>query len=365
MVNLHHLREGLRFARRALIRKFTPYKKYKGNHIEICEQIIEDCWNGEYFKTSSGNFNQFWTRDFGMCCESLIKLGHKDRVKKSLEYALAIFKKYNKITTQITPEGCPLDFPNYTPESTAYIVRCIRLLNDKQLIKKYKVFLNKEIMKAYKISFDTKKGIIKQNKHFSTMKDHYIRNSCMYNNTMISMLSREADKIKLNNPFKNYDFNKIHMKYFWTGDFFKDDLSQHKYVAGDANTFPFWSGNFINKKMFKSCLKNIQDNNLDKPWPLKYTRHRHKHQEMFLPELLAPNYEGTTLFMHLALCFVKTVNMFEKKQSKIYLEKIKKIIEKHKNFLEVYNPNGSVYKKMFYTADEGMLWASIYLELVK
>ncbi len=365
MDSLHQIKEALRFVKYSIKTKFSRYKRYKGDDKQICRQIVDNCWNGRFFKTGGGNYNQFWTRDFGMCCESLINLGYKEKVSKTLQYALDIFEKHNRITTQITPKGYPLDFPCYTPESTAYITRCLRLLDDKKIIKKYKSFIEKKVLKAYETAFDKEKGIIRQDKHFSSMKDHYIRTSSMYNNSMIFMLSRELDKLKFNNPFKKYNFKNIHKKLFWTGEYFLDDLSKHKYVAGDANVFPFWTGNFTDKKMFQRCLKKIQENNLDKPWPLKYTRHRHKHQEMFWPALFASNYEGTTIWMHLGACFIKTVNMFDKKLAKKYLENYKKAIEKHQNFLEVFNTDGTIYKKSFYTSDESMLWASIYLELVR
>lgn len=363
--NYYLLKEALRFVNHSIKQIFQNHKKYQGNHIEICQKIVDDCWNGNFFRTGAGNFNQFWTRDFGFCCESLINLGYKDKVKKTLEYALTKFKKHNNITTQITPEGIPIDFPNYTPESVAYIVRCLRLLGDKNLINNYKELIAKEVKKAYKIAFDKNNNIIKKKYSFSSIKDHYKRSSSMYNNSMILMLSNDLDCLNLKNPLKKHALKKTQKKIFWTGEFFLDDLSGGKYVSGDANVFPFWTGNFTDKRMFLSCLKHIQNNQLDTPWPLKYTKIRHKKNELFLPELFAPNYEGNTIWMHLGLCFIKTVNKFDRNKAKKYINSYKKLIEKNKNFLELYNPDGTVYKKLFYTADEGMLWASIYLDLVK
>tara|TARA_Y100000034_G_scaffold110132_1_gene142018 strand:+ start:3230 stop:4333 length:1104 start_codon:yes stop_codon:yes gene_type:complete len=363
MQNILLAKEGIRFVYNSFKRKFIGYRKYDGNAEEICNQIVKNCWNGQFFKTGAGNFNQFWSRDFGMCCESLIKLGYKNEVRKSLNYALGIFSKQRKITTQITPDGKALNFPCYTPESIAYMVRNLRLLNDKVLIQKYITFIENEVNKAYKLSFDQDKGIIKKNKHFSEMRDHYIKKSSMYTNSMLFMLSNELNKLKLLNPFKGYNFKKIQKDFFWTGDYFLDDLSGNVHVAGDANTFPFWTQNFTSKKMFKSCLNKIQENNLDKPWPLKYVQKDQKKKEMFLPEVFAPNYEGNTIWMHLGACFIKTIDMFDKNQAKKYLNQYKETIELNKNYMEVFNPDGTLYKTLFYTADESMLWSSIFLEL--
>ena len=41
-----------------------------------------------------------------------------------------------------------------------------------------------------------------------------------------------------------------------------------------------------------------------------------------------------------------------------YLEAYRALVEAHKNFLEVFNEDGSVYQTPFYYCDEGMLWAA-------
>jgi hypothetical protein len=41
------------------------------------------------------------------------------------------------------------------------------------------------------------------------------------------------------------------------------------------------------------------------------------------------------------------------------------LIKEHKNFLEVFNRKGKPFKNPFYIADESMLWAAKYLDLVK
>ena len=115
--------------------------------------------------------------------------------------------------------------------------------------------------------------------------------------------------------------------------------------------------------MFKSCLNKIQEKALDKPWPLKYVQKDQKKKEMFLPEFFAPNYEGNTIWMHLGACFVKTTYDFDKKLAKKYIEQYKLNIEENKNYMELFNPNGTIYKTPFYVSDEGMLWSSIFLEM--
>ena len=58
-------------------------KKYDGNAQEICQKVIQDCWNGRFLQTSTGNFIQFWTRDFGWSTNSILKLGYQKEVQQS------------------------------------------------------------------------------------------------------------------------------------------------------------------------------------------------------------------------------------------------------------------------------------------
>ena len=63
--------------------------------------------------------------------------------------------------------------------------------------------------------------------------------------------------------------------------------------------------------------------------------------------------------------FCEVIKNIDKELCKKYLYQYKEQILKHKNFLEVYTPNGKPFKTLFYYTDDSMLWSSIYLDLVK
>jgi hypothetical protein len=200
---------------------------------------------------------------------------------------------------------------------------------------------------------------------------------------MVAMLKQEIEiitkkyQIELINPFANYNYRKIIKDNFFNGKYFNDGLYDKGYVAGDANVFPFWCKIFDIQKdnearrMFSSSLTAIQKDNLDKPFPLKYTNIEMKGKRLFLQNLCSQNYEGNTIWMHLGLCYLDVIAEYEKSDKEI--DKSKK--EMHKkylllygqntisahNFLEVYNTDGSIYKTLLYQTDEGMLWAAKYL----
>src|SRR3989344_4431042 len=192
-----HISEALRIFRRSLKVRVSGFKKYDGDAKEICERIINDCFNGKYFQTSTGHFCQFWTRDFGMCAESLVKLGYKKEVGMTLEYALERFSTANKITTTITPKGKPFNFPRFAVDSIPFLIHAIKISGRIDLIKKYNYFLIKEVQFYFEKVFDPLTSMVRQNVHFSSIKDHYVRNSATYDNCMLVMLKNDLNELKL------------------------------------------------------------------------------------------------------------------------------------------------------------------------
>ncbi|MBW2995726.1 hypothetical protein KY332_00325 [Candidatus Woesearchaeota archaeon] len=353
--------EAFRIFRRSLHVKRNGVKKYKGNAEQICRKIVKDCWNGRYFQVSSGHFCQFYMRDFGFCIDSLLKLGYKKEVRKTLEYAMEIYFKQGLKTT-ITPKGKAVDIFMYSPDTLAYLIRSLRVAKAKDLAEKYRNFLAKEVKKFNDLVIDKETGLVREDKYFGSMKDEAKRRGSCYDNIMAAMLSNELDKLGLFNPFKKYDFKKAIKHLFWTGEYFIDDLKGNKkIVTGDANVFPFWSNVFDNNVMVKKAIKKIQGAKLDVPFPLKYSSV--KEHEFIFVNMFVPNYETNTCWMHMGPLYVQVVKQVDKKKARRYKKKYKEIIEKHHNFLELFDEHGKPFKSKFYYADEGMLWAANYLTL--
>jgi len=355
--------EATRIFFRSIAAKRRGFRKFQGSPEQICEKIVEGCWNGQHFDTSHGHFKQYWTRDTAMPAQALAKLGHKDRLSQTMAYALSRFKKAGRIGTMISPGGRVLDFPDFTPESIAYTLRTLKYADNKNLIKQYKGFLEAQAIKAFKAAVDKNTGLVRTDKNFSTMKDQAIRQSPCYTNCMLGMASNLLNELKLDNPFKEFNYQKLIKDKYWIDSYFLDDLSGKSYISGDANTFPFWTGVFKNKSMFKAAVESMQSVYLDRPFPLKYTQHYIKGQYNWVSEAFTPNYEGDTIWLHLGLCFLETLHMFKHPDLKEYLEKYDKMISHFKTFPEVLESDGSPYKSAFYYCDEGMLWCAAYLRI--
>jgi hypothetical protein len=366
-----YLSEGLRMFKRRIRVLFKGLRKYPGNAEQIAQQIINDCYNQKrnYFMVSSrnGHFCEFYARDFGWCTQALLNLGYRKEVLSTLSYALRIFERYGRIEQSINPGGKPFTFPDkYSPDALAFLIRSLKLAKADDLIKKYEGFLNKEIKRYYGLVIDESTGLVRKDKTFSSMKDHALRQSSCYDNVITGMLSNDLQEIKiLDNPFKKYDYKKIIVDNFWdySGGYFLDDLSGNKFVCGDANVIPFWSGLITDRAMMRKAISAIRAEGLDKPFPLKYADKKFKEHEMISGEVLASGYERNSVWAHVGFMYIKIVSQVDKNLARKYLEQYKKQIETYHTFLELYDCNGKPFRTLLYYADESMLWAANYLYL--
>ncbi|MBW2997399.1 hypothetical protein KY349_03610 [Candidatus Woesearchaeota archaeon] len=366
-MKLIHLSEGLRMFKRARIVNKHGFKRYDGNLEQIIRQIIESCWNGKYFQVSSGHFNEFYCRDFGMCAEALVKLGPKERVIKTLDYALTKFRKHGRITTSISPKGKCFNFLTYGADSLPFIIHSIHVADAKEILNKFKTFLNREIDYYHENVFDAKAFLVKEDRNFSSIKDHAKRSSSCYSNCMLYMLSTDLAALGFKSSFPDNIIRDAILKKFWSrsGNFFYDDLTSQDVVTGDANTFPFWCGVAKSKKRFKQCIESMEKAGLTKPFPLKYTTEQGRIHDMHLIDRLSGGYERDSIWMHLGLCFLDVIKQFDKKRFKRYMEQYEKLIMRHMTFLELYDRKGRPFKSRIYVTDESMLWAAKYLTLKK
>ncbi len=337
--------------------------KYRGKAVDICNKIVHDCWNGRFFQTSTSNFTQFWTRDFGWCVNSLLKLDYGKEVHQTLRYALNRFKEAEKITTTITPKGEPFDFPKQSIDSLPWLIHAIRL--SKFPFAVYTDLLNIEI-KKFQEEFIDDTGLVKEG-HFSSMKDFAIRKSSCYDNSMVGMLAADLAKInsrkkKLENPFEKYDYGKLIVDNFWNGEYFFDDLQKKEYVAGDANLFPFVCGLVEDNNLLKKAINSMEEAKLAEPFPLKYTASR-KYVDFISEEFFLRDYESSAVWMHMGPLYVKLLRKVDPEKANKYKKKYTGLIEMHHNFLEVFDSNGKPFSTPFYYCDDGMLWAANYLTL--
>ncbi len=336
-------------------------RRYTGPAEKICGAIVRDCFNKEdhYFQTSTGHFAQFYARDFGLCVEALMQLGYAPQVKMTLEYAMSAYSRAGRVTTQITPAGRPLDSFGPAADSLPFLLHALEVSGQAELREVYRPFLEAEAQR-YAREFLGRDGLVRPG-YIGSIKDQAVRDRSCYDQTMAAWLSAQLSGLGWKNPLGKLPLRENLLKRYWMGTHFRDDLRSDT-VSGDANVFPSWCG-LVGEDYARPALAAIRAEKLDSPFPLKYTARPPRHEWVALAPLFAPNYEGTTVWAHLGLAYLDVVARYEPALLPAYLKQYEKLILKHRNFLEVYHPDGTPYSSWAYRTDEGMLWASKWAAL--
>lgn len=378
MVNpLTVLEAGAYINRLSRRRALQGWKRYPGDARAICEAAVKDCWNGTFFQGSAGHFSQCWTRDLGMCVESLVKMGYGKECRKSLEYMLRVFAKHGRTTTTIFPgprarrgrggaaeqtRDKPVNIYTEGADTLPYLVRSLRVLDARDFVEQHRKFLESEVRRYYKTVFDARRGIVRMDRHFSGAKDCVNRASACYDNCMVAILSKELDSLGFENPFQKVDFEETLRKRFWKRDHFAEDLSGAKEIAADANITPYLYNLVEDEEMLKASIETLRSKKMDQPFPIRHTERRVPGREKLIPHIFTPNYQGDTVWTQFGPMFIEIVSRVDRGLAKTYIGKYKEWIEKHQNYLELFNADGSVYRGRGYHADEGMIWAAMAWE---
>ncbi len=360
--------DALDMARKSAIRGVRGHKRYPGNSRDIARAIVRDCWNGTYIQGSAGHFHQFWVRDLGMCTPAFQRMGMAHEVHRSLAWALDVYERAGRVTTSIFPGSRAVDIYVYGSDSVPFLMYALRTNEAYDLIDRYRSFLQKEVNRFYKLLLDPKTGLVTRKKTFAEPKDCMKKRSSVFSNAMLAFLAQELESIGgFSIPFDHRGFELKLRREFWRGDHFIDDLSGEEIISGDANTWPFWLGVVKNEAMLKSALAALESEGLTRPFPLRYFSRRLPHREHFYPRLFTPNYQGDTIWSQVGMVCIDLLARVDRIRALEHLHAYSELIERQGNFLEVYHSDGRPYTGRFglYRADEGMIWAAMYLDLAE
>lgn len=365
-----YLLDSIPMIKRRIKTFFFSYKKYKGNFKEIAKSIIRDCFNKEFFMVSNGHFKCFYARDFGIVVKPLINLGYKKEIKKTIKFALENYKKKGRITTTISKifkKYFCYDFPTYSIDSIAFFLYSI-LISNYQLSNEDILFINKNIKFLEEELLEN--GLPRRNIHFSSIRDHIIREVSCYDISMLYFISDTLEK--LNIKYKNIKrikdkefYKKIILKEYWNGNYFYDDINKRDYFSSDSNIFPFYVNAINDRNMFLKVFNVIMKKDLDKPFPLRYSDSKDSKKIRYrIFNFFAPNYEGTTIWSHLGFVFIDLCKRFKLREYKVYLKKYIDIVMKYRNLFEAY-VDGKPYSSLLYFADESLIWIAYLYYLMR
>lgn len=358
MWGLVHVKEGLRYLWLSRRRKRYGWTRFGGRPRDIADHIVKQCWNGEYFQNSLGHYREFWARDFGMACESLLRLGYEDEVRKTLEYALDRYSRHGRVFTAISPGGKPFDFPpSRSVDSFAWLLRSLRLADAGDLVKAYP-FLEQDLLRLKREVWDSKSKLIRTGARLSSMRDYALRESSCYDNCMLAMLAGDAEHFKIcPKDWKGVKWKSVIREAFWTGKYFRTDLSSSRAVTSDSNIAPFISGVFDDSSMLLKCVNALRARELDLFFPLKYVS-PYVHERMSRLEFFVPQWERSALWSHIGLQYIRLVKGLNPELARDCLQRYCSVLHRDGTLFECYFENGAPYRSFWYMADEGMLWVA-------
>jgi hypothetical protein len=346
-------------------RYFGHIERFDGNAKEICEQIVDRLWEGDFYRTSLGHFDFFWMRDFGTVAESLVKTGRKKHVLHTLRWALLHYRRAATVTTCIDRNGNCFNAPMHAVDTLPWLLSSL-LVSNYDLNKSEQAFLEEELRKYCKKYLDTS-GHVKPMK-FAEMRDAVMYDRSAYAVTLVGRLAYCVEQLGLDGfPHKLQKYRDELTSRYWNGQYFNADRSTDAFSA-ECALFPFFLGVIEDKKMAEATFDYIEAAKLNKPFPLIYTnREEEFHYHWWMTGPVMPHYEGRSLWSWHGLFYLHTLRRYKKHDEfKSELHAFAKgMIEQHKTFPEMLNADGSWYYSSIYRGDPGMVWAALYVELAQ
>lgn len=356
---------GANVAARSWARRLFGWKRYPGSVEAVCRAAIEDCWTGDFFAGSAGHFKQFWTRDLAMCTPALCRLGMRDRVVESWAWGLERFERAGRVTTTIFRRRSARDVYAYACDSLPLLLFALQAADAQHLIVRHRDLLAREVHRFVETVFDPELGMARAAGYFSGPRDCMTGRSTVFANTMVALLGRLLDgQPRLPNPLAGHDVRAAMLQHHWTGDFFRDSLCR-QIPSGDGNVWPFFFGVFTDLEMQRRAFGTLESRGFTRPVPLRYFERRMPDSELLVPRLFTPNYQGDPSWMQLAPAYLSLLRGVDAAKMNEHRENMAALIARDRNYLEVYRSDGKPYRgrAWFYQADEGMIWASMFLDL--
>lgn len=342
-------------------RFFFSNHKFSGNATEICQQIVDKAWNGQFYQTSLGHFSYFWIRDFGIVVDSLLASGNSEKVKQTIDWVMAYYMKAKRVALCVNKRGNVFDAPKKSIDALPWLLFSIYKSGYK-LNESQKKFLEKELKRFQREFIDPKSGEIINGASFSELRDAVNYTKSSYAVMMMYILADSSKKLGL----KNFQFQpKIYKNQFekyWNGKYFDSDINNRSFSA-ESNLLPFFLGIIDDDKKLKKIFNYINAQKINHPFPMKYTNFPKKFKYHLWGRFIMPNYAGSTIWTWMGAIYVRLLKKYKSADFKTQFASFKSLIEEHKNFPELLHPDGKWYKVPFYRADEGMIWAALMLDI--
>ncbi len=349
--------------RQIVNRYFSPIEQFDGNAEQICLQIIDRLWEGDFYRTSLGHFNFFWMRDFGTVCQSLVSLGYTDRVHHTLTWALYHYRRAGAVTLCIDKAGHTFNAPaKKSVDALPWLLHSL-VVSGYSLNLGERAFLDRQLEKYSRTFIDPLTGDLRKVR-YAEMRDAVNYDRSAYSIALIARMVECANQLGLRTfPFNVSHYQNDLLENYWTGEYFRADRATTVY-SSECALMPFFLGIIDDAEKAGHTFDYIQKAGLNKLYPLEYCNQPDVfHYRFTMGKLIMPNYTGTTIWTWHGTFYLHLLKRYGRPEYEQQRAHFAAMIERHGTYPELLNPDGSWYKAPFYKADPGMVWAALFLEL--
>lgn len=345
-------------------RYFGKIERFPGNAREICQQIVDRLWYGDFYRTSLGHYNFFWMRDFGTVAESLVNLNQTTHVHHTLRWALRHYQRAGIVKLCIDKAGNVFNAPGRASiDALPWLLHSL-VVSGYRLNSSEVEFLNKEL-RRYTTMFLDETGDILTDIAFAEMRDAVYYDRSAYAISLVGRLAQCVGELGLVDfHFTAERYSDILIHEYWTGDYFRADRASQTY-SSDSALMPFFLGIVVNAAMVGKTFDYINKKELNKPYPLKYGEVPEKplKYRFGMGPVSMPNYTETSIWTWHATYYLHLLKRYNREEYVEQYNKFSELIERHGSYPELLAPDGSWYYAPFYRSDPGMVWAALFLEL--
>jgi len=349
--------------RQIMNRYFGTIEQFEGTPKQICAQIIDRLWEGDFYRTSLGHFDFFWMRDFGTVCESLVQLGYADRVHHTLAWALRHYRRAGDVTLCIDKAGNTFNAPaKKSVDALPWLLHCL-VVSNYPLSLEERAFLDHQLEK-YTRTFLDSHGDLKTGIRYAEMRDAVNYDRSAYAIALIGRMAHCASALKLTGmPFHRGLYEDILRTIYWNGQYFKADRASDVF-SSECGLMPFFLNVIDDADMATKTFAYLNEQGYNSLYPLQYCQHADGfHYRPGMGKWIMPNYTGTTIWTWHGTFYLHLLKRYHHPDYAGEYAKFEQLIKRHKTYPELINPDGSWYYAPFYRADPGMVWAALFLEL--
>lgn len=345
-------------------RYFGKIERIEGTAQEVCAEIVERLWEGDFYRTSLGHFDFFWMRDFGTVCQSLVTLGNQVRVHHTLRWALYHYRRAGAVTLCIDKAGNTFNAPaKKSVDALPWLLHCL-VVSDYWPNAAEQAFLEKQLGKYVKTFLDSDGNL--QTMRYAEMRDAVFYDRSAYSIALIARMAHCAKVLKLQSfPYDEQQYQDELLNHYWNGHYFDADRTTKAFSA-ECALMPFFLNVIDNRDMADRTFDYITKAKLNALYPMQYGEAGREHlfkYRIAMGSKLMPNYTGTSIWTWHGTFYLHILKKYGRPEYHTQYANFASMIERHGNYPELLNADGSWYYAPIYRSDPGMVWAALFLEL--